>query len=104
MTLDQIITIKRKEQTQNARGALVTNKAELAKAYARVRAIRGSERDQGTQVEAPANYRFHIHYRSDLLEDDVIEWQGSEYNIRFIADQGPGSIYLMIEAERGVAV
>lgn len=104
MTLDQIITIKRKEQTQNERGALVTTLTQVAQAYAKVRPLRGVERDQGTQVEAPANYRFHIHYRSDLLDDDVIEWQGREYNIRFIADEGPGAIYLMIEAERGVAV
>lgn len=104
MTLDQIVSLKRKGQTQDARGALVTTLTLIDRAYAKVRPLRGVERDQGTQVEAPANYRFHIHYRSDLLEDDVIEWQGRDYNIRFIADEGPGSIYLMIEAERGVAV
>jgi SPP1 family predicted phage head-tail adaptor len=104
VTLDQIISISRKVQSQDARGTLVTTLDSIAQCYARVRPLRGSERGQGNQVEATADYRFYIHYRSDLIEDDVIVWRGSQFNIRFIGDEGPGSIYLMIEAERGVAV
>jgi SPP1 family predicted phage head-tail adaptor len=66
--------------------------------------MRGSERNQSNQPESVAGYTFHIHYRADLLADDVIVWNGNQYNIRFIADEGMGSVYLMIEAERGVAV
>jgi len=104
MTLDQIIQLKRKAQVQEADGRLTTTLIAIGKAYAAVYPIRGDERRMGQQNEAQADYRFHIHYRSDLIADDVIIWNGSEYNIRFIADKGPGSIYLMIEAERGVAI
>lgn len=104
MTLDQFIDIKRKTQVQQLDGSLQTVFTLLGSEFARVVPIRGSERNASTQTEAPANYRFHIHYRSDLVEDDVIVWEGQTYNIRFIASDGPGSVYLMLEAERGVAV
>lgn len=104
MTLDQVIEIRRKAQVQQPDGSLQTTLGLLANAYASVSPMRGDERNQSNQTEAQADYKFHIHYRSDLKEDDVIVWQGNHYNIRFIADKGPGSIYLMMEAERGVAI
>jgi len=82
LDLRHVIEIRRKQQTQ----------------------MRGDERRNGQQLEAQANYRFHIHQRNDLREDDVIIWNGHQYNIRFIANRGPGSVYMMLEAERGVAV
>lgn len=104
MTLDQFIEIRRKAQVQQANGSLTTTLNLIATEYAAVIPMGGSERNMASQNEAAANYRFHIHHRSDLIPDDVVVWNGSQYNIRFIADKGPGSIYLMIEAERGVAV
>ena len=104
MTLNQIVSIQRKTQVQQADMSLLTTLAEVAEVYAMVFPIRGSERNQGDQTEARANYRFTIHQRTDLLDDDVLVWNGYQYNIRFIADRGPGSIYLKIEAERGVAI
>ena len=104
MTLDQFIEIKRKTQVQQLDGSLQTVFTLISTEFARVAPIRGAERNASTQTEAPANYRFHIHQRTDLLEDDVIAWEGQMYNIRFISSEGPGAIYLMLEAERGVAV
>lgn len=104
MTLDQPIKIQRKTQAQQANGSLQTVFTTLVDGFAMVRPMRGSERNSGDQTQAVAGYVFHIHYRSDLLADDVIVWNGNTFNIRFIADMGMGSVYLRIEAERGVAV
>jgi len=104
LDLRHMVEIRRKQQTQQADGSLDTTLSLVAKAYAAVYPMRGDERREGQQLEAQANYRFHIHQRNDLREDDVIVWNGHEYNIRFIADRGPGSVYMMLEAERGVAV
>jgi len=104
MTLDQPIEIKRKSQEQRADGSLETTLTTVMQGFARVRPMRGGESDQGTQVEARAGYKFTIHTRSDLLDDDVIVWRGRKYNIRFIYEEGFGSIYMEIEAERGVAI
>jgi len=104
LDLRHVIEIRRKQQTQQADGSLDTTLAVVAKAYASAYPMRGDERRMGQQTEAQADYRFHIHHRSDLNADDVIVWNGHQYNIRFIADRGPGSVYMMIEAERGVAV
>jgi len=104
MTLDQLITINRKVQVQQADGSLTTTMQKICDAWAAAYPIRGDERRMGQQNEAQADYRFRIVSRSDLNADDVIIWNGREYNIRFIADRGPTEIYMMIEAERGVAV
>ena len=104
MTLDQYIEIKRKAQVQQPDGSLQTTLSVLSAEYAKVVPMRGSERNASSQTESPANYRFHIHQRTDIREDDVIVWNGDSYNIRFISSEGQGAIYLMIEAERGVAV
>lgn len=104
MTLDQLITINRKAQVQQADGSLQTTMTKVADAYAAAYPIRGDERRMGDQTEAQADYRFRILARSDIRPDDVIVWDGVEYNIRFIASRGAGEIYMMLEAQRGVAV
>ena len=43
-----------------------------------------------------------IHYRGDLSAANVIVWNGVDYNIKFIADNGPKEVYMYIDAERGV--
>ena len=104
MTLDQPIAIKRKSQSQQADGSLQTTLTDVMSGFARVVPMRGNESRESQQVEAAALYRFTIHARTDILDDDVIVWRGKQYNIRFVMEEGLGSIYMKIEAERGVAV
>lgn len=104
MTLNEIVSLYRKSQTQDEYGTLVTNRVLIAQVYAKVRPMSGNERNQSDQTEAFANYRFYIHYRSDLIGADIIVWNGTDYNIKFIADNGPKEAYLYIDAERGGAM
>ena len=76
----------------------------ISQAYAKVRPLSGSERNRSDQTEEAANYRFYIHQRSDVTGADVLVWNGTDYNIRFIADNGPKEPYMYLDAQRGVAV
>jgi len=104
MNLNEHITYYRKTQVKDEYGTLTTTRTLIAKAKAKVRPLSGIERDRSDQTEASANYRFNVHQRSDLLHDDIIVWMGTDYNIRFIADNGPKERYMYIDAERGVAI
>jgi len=102
--LNYKISIERKVQVQAADGSLTTTRTVVATTYAGVKPKRGSERSQSNQTESPADYEFHLRRNGSIQADDVIIWNGSEWNIRFISDDGPRALYMMIEAERGVAV
>jgi SPP1 family predicted phage head-tail adaptor len=104
MTLNEIISLYSLTQVKDAYGTLVTTRTLIAQAYAKVRPLSGAERNASDQTEAYANYRFFIHYRSDLSEADVIVWNSTDYNVKFIADNGPKEAYLYIDAERGGAM
>ena len=104
MTLNEVIYVYRKVQSQDEYGTLTTTRSLVKKLYAKVRPLSGAERNKSDQTEAAANFRFWIHQRSDLIEDDIIVWNSTDYNIRFIADNGPKEAYMYIDAQRGVAV
>lgn len=103
MTLTEFISFYRKSQTRAANGTLETTRVKIADAYAKTRPKSGAERSQSDQTEASADYRFFVHQRSDLTEADIIVWNGVDYNIAFIADNGPKEPYMYIDAKRGVA-
>lgn len=104
MTLNELVSIYRKSTTADEMGTISDTRTLVATVYAKIRPMSGSERDRGNQPEDYANYRFHILQRSDLLGADIIEWRGTDYNIRFVADNGPFERFMYIDAERGVAV
>jgi SPP1 family predicted phage head-tail adaptor len=103
MTLNELVSFYRLSQTQDAYGTLVTTRVLIAQAYAKVRPMSGGERNRSDQTEAFADYRFYIHYRSDIGAANLIVWNGTDYNIKFIADVGPKEAYMYIDAERGGA-
>lgn len=101
--MNEVIAIYSKGTTKDAYGTLQDTRTLVTTVYARVRPLSGAERDRGDQIEAQANYRFTIHQRSDLDEANVIVWRSNDYNISFIADNGPYERYMYIDAARGVA-
>ncbi len=103
-TLDQRVTIQRETRTADTYGGAALAWVEVATVWASVRPLSGRERADFGKVEAPANYRFTIRRRADVTDAMRITWNGASYNIRFVSDPGPRSLYMAIEAERGVAV
>lgn len=105
MTLNELVSFYTlSPQTQDAYGTLSSTRTLVAQAYAKVRPLSGNERNRSDQNEEFANYRFYIHYRSDITGADIIVWNGVDYNVKFIADNGPKEAYLYIDAERGGAM
>ena len=103
--LDQRISITRESLAADAMGGGAVSLDILVGAYAKVRAKGGNERVLADKVEAPASYTFTIRNRSDIdiRDNDRIDWEGVQYNIRFVRREGLRALFLDIEAERGVA-
>jgi SPP1 family predicted phage head-tail adaptor len=104
MTPNELISFYSLAQSRDAYGTISAARTKIADAYARVRPLSGAERNAADQTEAYADYRFKIHYRGDLSAANVIVWNGVDYNIKFIADNGPKEVYMYIDAERGGAM
>lgn len=80
-------------------GAIATDPTVWAAVYA----IRSSEADTEGRLNAAGLYKFTIRYRDDIDETHQIIWEGEAYNIRNVKRVSSRSMYLEIEAERGVA-
>jgi head-tail adaptor len=104
MTLNEFIEIYRKANTRDAEGTLDQTRTKVCDAYAMIRPLSGAERNASDQMEAYANYRFHILQRDDIQDDDIIVWNSTDYNIRFQANNGPRDRYMYLDAERGGAM
>jgi len=81
--------------------------AVLRATRAQVVAASGREVYAGDRVEARAMYRVTCRYFPGLLERDLVEISGVDYNIRRIVamndDKSLGTKWLVVDAERGVA-
>ena len=103
--LDQRISITRETQANDSMGGGTISLDILVNAYAKVRRMKGSEKVRADKLEAAATYIFSIRNRNDVTiqENDRINWDGVEYNIRFVGLEGKRALFLDLEAERGVA-
>lgn len=104
--LDQRITMQRKTATADGAGGVTEAWANLAtnpRPWAEVIAKAGRETMVENRMAATFVTTFTIHNRTDLTELDRIVWGGENYNIRGIRRQGARELFLIIEAERGVA-
>lgn len=102
--LRERVTFRRKSEETDEYGTVSETLSDIATVWAHVRPMSGRERTQAQQLEANANYLVVVRNRDELTEADVVVWRGDTMNIRFIKDRGPRSLYLEIEAERGVAI
>lgn len=102
-TLDQQIIIQQETRTADSYGGAASAWSALATVWANVRPISARRVTDNAAPEEPATYRFTIRRRSDVTDTMRVSWNGGIYNIRFVADPGPRSLYMTIDAERGIA-
>lgn len=100
--MDQRVSIKREQRTPDGMGGSPVTFSTVATVWAHVRPLRGNELEAFDRVNGEAGYLFVLRYTDDVEESDRLEWEGVDYNIRFIKSQGARHLYLEIEAERGV--
>lgn len=104
--LDQRITFQSNTATADGMGGSVQawgNVASVPTVWAQVVPKAAAERDSNDEINADGLYEFTVRNRSDISETDRIVWGGVNFNIRGIYRTGTRSLYLRIDAERGVA-
>lgn len=101
--LDERVSLQRLTTAPDGVGGRTETWTEYAAVWAKVRAMKGRERDAAQRQEAAADYVVTIRYRDDVLAADRIVWRTRELNVRFPRDAGPRPQYLEIEAELGAA-
>lgn len=99
--LRERVTLQSKVRTRDAMGGYAETWTDTATVWALVRPMSGKERALAAQQQASTNYKVVIRYRFVTTTQRLI-WRGTPLNIRFVADRGPRSEFLEIEAEAGV--
>lgn len=104
--MDQQITLQRLARTADGYGGFTDAWADYpwnARVWAHVRAKAGRESMDEGRMTAQFTVLFTIYNRTDIDPRDRIVWQGVNYNIRGLRQEGGRRLMLVIEAERGVA-
>jgi len=104
--LTQRITFQGETRTPDGAGGSTISFGDIATTptvWADVFAIRGNETDAEGRLNAAGLYKFTIRNRDDINEKHQIVWNAETYNIRNVRRMGGRDMYLVIEAERGVA-
>jgi len=100
--LDQIINISRWLYTDDGQGGQEKQLSVICyDLYAKQRPMTGNESDRYDKLNAVGMSVFVIRYDDDIKENDLIEWNGKKFNIRYLKDYGSRSLYLEIFAEFG---
>lgn len=104
--LDQLITILRPSKDSDGMGGKKDAGPQIVACdvWAKRRPLSGKEFAKYDTLNNSAMCAFVIRYRNDLLPTDQIVSDCITYNIRFIPPVSSRSMYLVIEAESGVAL
>lgn len=103
---DQRITFQRFAATADGIGGTTqawANLASVPTVWAKVTPRIGNERMEDGRMNASATATFTVRYRSDITELDRLQWRGESWNIRRVMRKSGASLWLEIDAERGVA-
>ena len=103
---DQRITFQRFAATADGIGGTTqawANLASVPTVWAKVTPRIGNERMEDGRINASMTATFTVRYRSDITELDRLQWRGESWNIRRVMRKSASSLWLEIDAERGVA-
>lgn len=100
--LDQRVTIQELISTPDGAGGYLTKWSDVATVWAKVRPRASKEAVGSDRVEGSAVYMFVMRYRS-IDERNRFMWKGVPFNVRPAMDHGPRSLYIVVDAEKGVA-
>ncbi len=103
--LDQRITFQERKSVSDGMGGYTDTWADielLSSVWSHVRTSSGREVTQYDRVNAEAGNIFIVRNRQDILESYRIMWDGEPYNIESIPRPKKRSMYMEINAERGV--
>ena len=102
--LDEKIAFFEEVKVDDGMGGVSITLLEISSGvWCKVRALSGNESSRFDKLNAEELTLFVTRYRTDILEDDRINWNGEEYNIRHIPRTSRREMYSEFYAERGVA-
>ena len=103
--LDQRVTLQKEEFTADGMGGQTSAWVDQATVWAHVRARTGRERLHSDMLAAEGGYMVVIRNRRDLDIDASwrVLWRGKALNVRFLEDNGPRDMYLVLDCDQGVA-
>jgi SPP1 family predicted phage head-tail adaptor len=105
--LDQRITFQQESRNDDGGGGVDVawvNVAVNPTVWAKVKAKTGRESMGADRIEAESGYDFTVRNRSDIDETNIIIWKNRRFNIRFVKIDSERPLYLVIEADKGVAL
>lgn len=86
--LDRRITIKTKSVSQNDFGEEIVTWTDVTTVWAQRSPLKGYERWVAQQVAASVDERFRIRFRTDVSPEDIVEFEGREYDITSVTEIG----------------
>jgi SPP1 family predicted phage head-tail adaptor len=101
--LDQRVSVMRLQSTPDGYGGTTRDWVSAGEYWAHVRPQSGREVADFDRLQGEARYLFVFRNGIDLKDSDRLDWQGEQFNIRVRKQPKMRSLYVEVEAERGVA-
>jgi SPP1 family predicted phage head-tail adaptor len=101
--LRHTVALERLTKTPDGAGGFVKAWNSLASVKAYMKVSSGSEQFSQDRLNAVQRVRAYIRYRSDLLPNDRLVFQGKNYQIRNINNLEFKNKYLELDLDSGVA-
>ena len=78
--MDRQIIIKKKTVTTDSFGGVIETWSDVSTVWANVQYLRGAERYAAKQTVASIDVKFKIWWRRDVGVENIIEYDGNEYD------------------------
>lgn len=103
--LDKRVELQKESFTDDGMGGQSSSWVTQDTVWAHVRSRTGGERLHSDILSAEGGYQVVIRNRSEIdpKENWRVVWNGRAFNVRFVEDNGPRDLYLVLDCERGVA-
>ena len=101
--LDQRVKVMRLVSTPDGYGGTADTFTEVGEYWCHVRPLSGRETVEADRLTGEASYLFVFRNGLDVKDSDRLDWYGDQFNIRVRKQPKGRSMYIEIEAERGVA-
>jgi SPP1 family predicted phage head-tail adaptor len=82
------ITVQRENPQAAGGGAYAVGWTNVATLWAQIEPINGREALQGARLESRVAYRLVLRYRPDIVAGMRVVWQGKNFAIQTVLDQG----------------
>lgn len=102
--LTEQIELYHRTLTDDGSGGATMTETLYATVWAHMRPMSGREQEQAMRSESRSRFLAVIRNRTDVVQTDILKWDGREFNVNFIKLRGFRGLYLEMECELGASV